>query len=94
MTEDRTTGVRAAADRISELEEELEVSGDAVVDGDPLAQARAALHAWIDAMTGVVVTPALGRVTLIHGNGTRSTISSPELPFAMSAPMKAGRQED
>lgn len=93
MNEERINAVRAAADRVIELEEELEVSGDAAIDGDPLARARVALHDWVDAMTGVVVTPALGRVTVIHGNGTRSTITSPELPFAMSAPMTPGSDE-
>jgi hypothetical protein len=88
MDTDHTANAKAAADRVLELEAELEAAGEAKVDGAPLERARALLHKWIDDMTGVVVSPALGRVTLIHPNGRFSTISSPELPFVMSEPVK------
>jgi hypothetical protein len=77
---------REAADRVLEFAEEVEASGDAATSGDTLEAARAALHDWIDRMTGVVITPALGRVTIIHP-GVQSTISSPDLPFEMSTPI-------
>jgi hypothetical protein len=88
MDTDQTASAKAAADRVLELEAELEAAGEAKVDGAPLERARAALHRWVDEMTGVVVSPALGRVTLIHPNGRFSTISSPELPFTMTLPDK------
>ena len=87
MTEDRDDPVRAAAERVIELEEEVEASGYASLDEVALAGARAALHAWVDQMTGVVISPGLGRVTVIHADGRRSTISSPTLPYAMSKPL-------
>jgi hypothetical protein len=76
--------VQEAADRVMELGEEVEAPGHAV-DDDALERARAALHKWVDAAQRVVVNPALGRVTLIHGDGRISTITSADLPFAMSA---------
>jgi hypothetical protein len=86
---DETTKLQAAVERVLGLDEEVEASGEATVGGDALEQARAALHAWVDAAKGVVVNPALGRVTVIHGDGRLSTIASPDLPFAISA---AGRK--
>jgi hypothetical protein len=87
MSEEPEDVVRAAADRVIQLEEEVEASGVAAVDGSDLAYARAALHAWIDEMTGVVVSPGLGRVTVIHGDGRRSSIASATLPYLMSKPI-------
>lgn len=87
MTMERDDAVRAAADRVIQLEEEVEASGVAAVEGAELAHARAALHAWIDEMTGVVVSPGLGRVTVIHGDGRRSSIASATLPYMMSKPL-------
>jgi hypothetical protein len=87
MTEQPEDVVRAAADRVIQLEEEVEASGVAAVEGAELAHARAALHAWIDEMTGVVVSPGLGRVTIIHGDGRRSSIASATLPYLMSKPL-------
>ncbi len=88
MSDDRNEAARAAADRVVELEKEVETIGHASVEAAALAQARAILHQWIDEMTGVVVSPGLGRVTLIHGGGRPSTIASADLPFRMSAPVK------
>ena len=69
------------------LAEEVEASADASVGGSALEGAQAALHRWIDEAKGVVVNPAQGRVTLIHEGGRVSTITSPDLPFTMSAPV-------
>ena len=86
MSEDRTDAARKTAERVLEFADELEASGQSTVHGAALESARAALHKWIDEMTGVVVMPALGRVTVIH-DGSESTIASPDLPFAMSNPL-------
>ena len=63
----------------------------ATVEGAALENARAALHKRIDGMTGVVISPALGRVTVIHCNGRKSAITA-DLPFLMSTPV-AGKRE-
>jgi hypothetical protein len=84
---DRPDGVRAAAERVLKLASELEAHGDV----SDLEWARAILHRWIDEATGVVVTPAFGRVTIIHGDGRPSTIQSPELPYRMSRPVGPAR---
>lgn len=87
MTHEQSDKVQSAAEHVMELEAEVEASGYATLDGAALENARAALHKWVDSVIGVVNSPALGRVTLIHENGRRSAISSPELPFQMSAPV-------
>ena len=78
--------VEEAADRVLALEAELESAGSASTAGDELAAARAALHAWVDSVVGVVASPGVGRVTLIHTNGRQSKIASPDLPFLLSRP--------
>lgn len=88
MSNEQASKIQAAADRELELAEEVETSGHAAVDGAALEAARAELHKWVDGVKGVVVNAALGRVTVIHENGRASTISSPDLPFAMSTPVK------
>jgi hypothetical protein len=88
VSNDQASNVLAAADRVLELAEVVVTSGHAAVDGAALEAARAALHKWVDGVKVVVVNAALGRVTVIHENGRASTISSPELPFAMSTPVK------
>lgn len=90
MSDDRTADVKAALDRVLELDEELETAGHATVDTAAIAQVRAVLHKWVDGVKGVAVNPALGRVTLIHDNGRQSGISSPDLPFLLSAPLNEG----
>ena len=87
MATEHSDKVQEAASQVMELEEELESSGHAATAGDVLEKARANLHQWVDSVVGVVVSPGLGRVTLIHANGRLSSISSPDLPFAMSAPV-------
>lgn len=77
--------IKTAADRIVELGEELEAPGEAALDESSIEKAREVLHRWVDNMKGVVVNPALGRVTVIHENGTASSIGSADLAFQMSA---------
>ena len=89
MTESEMTGaVAAAADRAMRLEAELEASSDTAIEGHALARAREILHAWVDSVTGVVATPGVGRVVLIHENGGESRISSPSLPIRLSPPVR------
>ena len=88
MTEQPEETLRAVADRVIELEEEVEASGVASIDGSDLEWSRAALHKWVDEMIGVVVSPGLGRVTVIHPGGKRFSIASSTLPYAMSRPVR------
>lgn len=76
--------LRQKADRVVKLAEEVEVSGEISLDDATLQRDRAALHAWIDTAVGVVLTPGFARVTLLHNNGTQSTIVSWDLCLAMS----------
>ena len=85
MDEKRT--VEAAVEHALGLEEELEVSGTAVTGGDSLTFAKAALLKWVDSVVGVAAAPGSGRVTLIHANGSRSQIASPELPYQVTIPV-------
>ena len=78
--------IQLIADRVLEVEAELEVSGYATVAEAELTRAKLMLHEWIDTVVGVVSTPALGRVTLIHNDGRKSSIASAALPFALSLP--------
>ena len=89
MDKEHANDLETATERVIKLEEEVEAPGHASIRGEALESARASLHSWVDKMTGVVVTPGLGRVTVVHPNGRFSTINSPDLPFAMSAPIKA-----
>ena len=79
--------VDAAATRVLALEAELESAGSAVTLGDHLSDARAALHDWVDSVVGVVSSPGVGRVTLIHANGRESKIASPDLPYLLVKPV-------
>ncbi|WP_380781052.1 hypothetical protein [Sphingomonas sp. R86520] len=87
MTKAPDDTLRAVANRVIELEEELEASGVATIDGSELEWSRAALHKWVDDVVGVVVSPGLGRVTVIHPGGKRSSIASSTLPYLMSKPL-------
>jgi hypothetical protein len=86
MDKNHVEQAHGIAERVIKLADELEASADVKVVGTDLETARAALHKWIDTATGFVVTPAFGRVTIIHG-GRQSSISSAELPYAMSIPI-------
>jgi hypothetical protein len=77
--------IRTTADRIVELGAELEAPGHAALGDASVVKARAVLHRWVDEMKGVVVNPALGRVTVIHEGGSASSIASADLAFQMSA---------
>jgi hypothetical protein len=78
--------VEEAANRVLALEQELESAGNVSTRGDDLALAREALHRWVETVVGVVCSPGVGRVTLIHDNGRQSKIASPDLPFLLSRP--------
>lgn len=80
--------VGEAAARVIELEHELESAGTAALEGDELTFSREQLHDWVDTVVGVVASPGVGRVTLIHANGRESKIASPDLPFLLSKPAK------
>lgn len=86
--DDKTDALHAAVDRVVQLEAELESSGEAKTGADAIADARAALHEWVDTVTAVVSSPGVGRVSLIHANGQTSTIASSHLPFLLSKPAK------
>jgi hypothetical protein len=80
--------IEEAAERVIELESELEAAGIATLDADAMGMIRAELHKWFDTVTGVVNSPGVGRVTLIHDNGQESKIASPNLPFLLTQPAR------
>lgn len=86
-TPDQTDHVDEATARAVELEAELESAGMVSKQGDTLAFAKAALHDWVDTVVAVVASPGVGRVMLIHANGTQTKIASPELPFLVTPPV-------
>jgi hypothetical protein len=85
MSSENQAKIKETADRIVELGNELEAPGHVAVDEPSLVRAREVLHQWVDRMQGVVVNPALGRVTVIHEGGNGSSIASADLAFLMSA---------
>lgn len=85
----KPAAVEEAVARVIELEHELESAGEASV-GEALAFSRERLHEWVETVVGVVASPGVGRVTLIHANGRESKIASPDLPFLLSKPAKFG----
>jgi hypothetical protein len=76
--------IKAVAERVLELAEEVEASGEAMLGGTQLDAMRAALHEWVDSVTAVVAMPAFGRTTLIHNNGRQSNIASSDLAYTIS----------
>jgi hypothetical protein len=78
--------IEDAVERVIELESELEAAGEATLDSDAVAAAKQALHKWVDSVVGVVASPGVGRVMLIHDNGHESKIASPSLPYLLSKP--------
>lgn len=90
MEDKQASALDQAVERVTELESELEASSDATTGGDALARAREVLHRWVDSVTGVVATPGVGRVVLIHANGRESRIASPDLPLLLSVPVSFG----
>ena len=91
MDDNDSIGTRA--DRVVALEAELESAGEVAIAEAALRQSRAALHAWVDTVAAVVSSPGVGRVTLIHADGSQSGIASPSLPFRLSRPAKFGDSE-
>ena len=85
MTDKQT--IEEAAERVVSLEAELEAAGNATTGGADLVFIRAALHEWVDSVVGAVASPGVGRVTLIHANGTQTKIASPELPYVLTRPV-------
>ncbi|MFT4045319.1 MAG: hypothetical protein QM661_01365 [Solimonas sp.] len=77
--------IKATAGQIVELDKEVEATGHAAVDAPSVLRARKVLEEWARDIKGVVVSPAVGRVTLIHENGRTSSIASAELAFRLSA---------
>ena len=78
----------SAVERAVQLEAELEMASDTAVTDEALARAKAILHEWVESLTGVVATPGVGRVVLIHADGGRSSISSPDLPIRLAPPVR------
>ena len=91
---DKNEKAREAAERVLQLEAELEAEGDARTGGDELAQSRAVLHQWVDTVVAVVASPGVGRVTLIHADGGQTKIASPSLPFLLSRPARFDAQDE
>lgn len=94
MENKQASAVEQIVERVTELESELEASSDATTGGDALTRAREVLHRWVDSVTGVVATPGVGRVVLIHANGRESRIASPDLPLLLSVPVSFGGKPD
>lgn len=87
------TMIEEAAERVVSLEAELEAAGNAATGGADLAFTRAALHQWVESVLGAVASPGVGRVTLIHANGTQSKIACPELPYLLTRPVSFAKPE-
>lgn len=84
MADGQENHSQAATDHVIRLEEELEASGVAMHEREVLELVRARLHKWVDEVVAAVVSPGLGRVTVIHAGGKQSSITSPDLPFLLS----------
>lgn len=85
---DDQNSLDAATEKVIALEAELEAAGEAKTEGDELAQSRSLLHEWVESVVAVVCSPGVGRVTLIHRDGSQSKIASPTLPFLLSRPAR------
>lgn len=79
------TSIKETAERIVELGMEVEAPGHVAVDEPSLIRAREVMRQWVDGAKGVVVNPAMGRVTVIDQNGKASSIASAELCYMLSA---------
>lgn len=82
---DEKAKISDTAKRIVELGAEVEAPGLAAVDEPSLLLAREVLRQWIDGVQGVVVNPAMGRVTVIDASGRAASIGSADLAFRLSA---------
>ena len=79
------------AKRVVALEAELESAGEVSLKAAELAQSKGALRDWVDTVVAVVSSPGVGRVSLIHKDGSPSSIASPTLPFLLSRPARFER---
>jgi hypothetical protein len=86
--------ISSRAERVVALEAELESVGEISLKEAELMRARAALRDWVETVVGVVASPGVGRVSLIHADGSQSSIASPRLPFLLSRPARFGNGED
>ncbi|HVK99991.1 MAG TPA: hypothetical protein VM553_09270 [Dongiaceae bacterium] len=77
--------IKETAERIVKLDMEVEAPGQIAVDESALIKAREVFGQWIADVKGVVVNPAMGRVTVIDKNGKASSIQSADLCFMLSA---------
>lgn len=77
--------IRETAERIAELGNEVESPGHVAVEEASLMRTREVLRQWADGVKGVVLNPAMGRVTVIDANGRPSSIASAELVYLLSA---------
>ncbi len=82
--------IASQAERVVALEAELESAGEVSLAEAELAQSRGALHDWVESVVGIVSSPGLGRVSLIHKDGSQSSIASSRLPFLLSRPARFG----
>lgn len=93
MSDEEADKVRAAIDEEQQMAEEVEASGEASFEGADVENARQAMHQWVDTVVAVVATPAFGRVTLVHKNGRKSSISSVDLPLLVSRPVNWDKRD-
>ena len=90
---DENDSIETRAERVVALDAELESAGEVAIAEEALRHSRAVLHAWVDTVAAVVSSPGVGRVTLIHADGSQSGIASSSLPFRLSRPAQfAGRE--
>jgi hypothetical protein len=80
--------IASQAERVVALEAELESAGEISIKAVELARSKQALHDWVESVVGVVSSPGVGRVSLIHEDGSQSSIASPILPFMLSWPAR------
>lgn len=86
--------IASQAERVVALEAELESAGEVSLAEAELEHSRAALHDWVESVVGIVSSPGVGRVSLIHKDGSQSSIASSRLPFLLSRPARFERSED
>jgi len=86
--QDPREGIAQQAERIVALEAELESAGEVTRADAELARLKAILHDWIDGIAAVIASPGVGRVSLIHRDGSQTAIASSSLPFLLSRPAR------
>lgn len=91
---DKDEAISQQAERIVALEAELESAGEVTGDADELARQKAALHLWVESVVAVVSSPGMGRVSLIHQDGSQSGIASPDLPYRLTRPITFSSRDD